>query len=414
MNYDPEKSRRVSVPLNRLSSPTNPAVAAETQPLHCLRNRSCQKVETVTLSPPLRVLIVDDSVIYRKVIRDALMQIDGVEVVGTASDGQVAIDFLRHTPVDLVTLDLEMPHVDGLGVLEHLQEHHPDMISIMLSAHTELGAARTLQALDRGAFDFILKPAGINPETNAEQLLRELRLKVHAAQHRRRSSAMESTSSIMRPKHQSQEPGLGQLGARTASLPPKIVVIGISTGGPAALSKLLPALPEKFPVPILIVQHMPPLFTKSLAEDLNRLSKLEIQEAVDNELVRPGQVRIAPGGKQMKIRRRNDYPQIIITDDPPVRSCRPSVDYLFTSTAETYHASTLGIVMTGMGDDGTAGCQAIRDQGGQVFAQDEASCVVYGMPKSVVQAGFANRICGLNDLSQAILQTVSRGAMICR
>lgn len=362
----------------------------------------------------MRVLVVDDSTVFRKVVRDALAAEPEFEVVGVAADGRKALEKIDLLRPDLVTLDVEMPELDGLGVLRELQSRPAPPAVIMLSSLTASGAVLTAQALRLGAFDFILKPSETSLERNVQTLRTKLaeRLKVLE----KRPAGKSGTGT---------EPGGdgGNVAAASAIQParcvpapaakvrPRIVAIGVSTGGPAALAKLLPKLPASLPVPVVVVQHMPPLFTKSMADDLNSSCALSVREALQGEVLQAGTVYVAPGGRQMKIISPEGRPRVEVTDDPPERGCRPSVDYMFRSVSEVYGPSVLAVVLTGMGDDGTAGCRLLKQRGARVVAQDEASCVVYGMPRQVVEAGLADVVCPLGEIDDVIQRSFSRGAV---
>lgn len=352
---------------------------------------------------PIRVLIVDDSVVYRKVVRDVLIDAPDVEVVGVAANGRIALESTRLLKPDLFTLDLEMPELDGLGVLAELKRRESGAGAIMLSALTESGAKLTTTALELGAFDFVLKPSGVDAAANAEQLRRDLLPKIAAFAKSRRA--------ISRPPSGAAVPAASF--AKSSSHAPEIVVIGVSTGGPAALAQLLPSLPSDFPLPIVIVQHMPPVFTRTLAEGLDQTCPLHVQEGEDGAAVAAGNVYIAPGGKQVKLARSMLHTTLRVTDDPPEKNCRPSVDYLFRSVAELYRGRALGVVMTGMGDDGTVGCRLLKRHGAKIVVQDAASSVVYGMPRSVVEAGLADVISPLDGIAGELKQAVA-GATLCR
>ncbi|WP_199193269.1 chemotaxis response regulator protein-glutamate methylesterase [Blastopirellula marina] len=360
----------------------------------------------------MRVLIVDDSTLFRKVVRDALAVCPGVEVVGVASDGKTALEKIDYYRPDLVTLDVEMPVLNGIEVLRELQTrpHRPEVI--MLSALTDQGAVCTTQALRLGAFDFVLKPSSqSNIEDSCQQLRSDLLPKVRVLQDRLANRQNRLEERVSDPKDIFvPTPGDKPFDASQAA----VVGIGISTGGPAALSNLLPKLPANLGVPLLIVQHMPPMFTKSLASDLNRASKITVCEAEEGQAILPGTAYIAPGGKQMKVVTENGAKVIHITDDPPERSCRPSVDYLFRSIAHEYGRKAMALVMTGMGDDGTLGCRLLKRHGCMVVAQDEKSCVVYGMPRQVVSSGLADKVVPLDQLHEVIQCAGVKGAGICR
>lgn len=354
----------------------------------------------------MRALVVDDSMLFRKVVRDALAQQPGVEVVGSAGDGRSALEKIDQLKPDVITLDLEMPGIDGLEVLRQLKTRPTPPAVIVISALTEAGAEMTTKALRLGAFDFVLKPNGPKLDENQARLQTELLPKIaHLAE--RKHIALETHVAPAKcdlAQHTTQHANIPQ---RT----PEIVAIGISTGGPSALHEMLPKLPAHLSVPIVIVQHMPPKFTKSLADDLNRHCALEVQEGQDATRLQPGHVYIAPGGRQMKIEQFPRGLEIRITDDPAEKSCKPSVDYLFRSLAEIMGPRVLAVIMTGMGDDGFQGCQILKRQGARVMAQERASCVVYGMPRQIVDHGLADMIRPLDAIADTIVEVVSGGVL---
>lgn len=396
---------------------------------------------------PLNCIVVDDSLIFRKVVRDCLKQIPDINVIDIASDGIKAIEKISEHRPDLITLDVEMPGCDGLDVLQEIRKRSIDSDVIMVSSQTGRAADATTRALALGAFDYVLKPNAGTPDQNMRELLAELTPKVEAIRRRRRrgsivvhqppqrkSTAFSSgrldadsrTKSIQessgRPQPSNYDAIRSAIDAphnrnksseELISTPVEVVVIGVSTGGPSALREILPLLPADLAVPVLIVQHMPPLFTASLARDLNDFSKIHVCEATHRQLIKPGTVYIAPGGSQMRVAGAGINRSIEITDDPPVRACRPSVDYLFESVARVYGASALAMVLTGMGNDGTAGCRAIKARGGHIIAQDEASSTVYGMPRQVVEAGLAQRIEPLQNIASTIVRAANKGNLVC-
>ncbi len=359
-----------------------------------------------------RTIVVDDSIIFRKAVRDCFNTIPDVEVVDVASDGESAINKILHHKPDLVTLDVEMPGIDGLGVLKAIKEAKLSTNVIMLSSHTSRGAATTTKALALGAFDFILKPSHTTYDLNVAELTKSLTSRVSVlAKIGRRSTIVPPTHSpLARPIASAQmmpEPSQ----RRRVSDRVDAVVIGISTGGPKALRDLLPTLPQKFSAPILIVQHMPPLFTATLADDLNKCCGLNVVEAEHGMPIRAGEVYIAPGGKQMRMGGFPGCFKIEITNDPAIKSCRPSVDYLFDSAAELVGKRLLAIVMTGMGDDGTDGSRNVRRCGGTVWAQDEASSTVFGMPRRVIESGLADAVFPLNDIGRELCRQVNKSVV---
>jgi two-component system, chemotaxis family, protein-glutamate methylesterase/glutaminase len=355
----------------------------------------------------VRALVVDDSMLFRKVVRDALAQQPGVEVVGSAGDGRSALEKIDQLKPDVITLDLEMPGIDGLEVLRQLKTRPSPPAVIVISALTEAGAEMTTKALRLGAFDFVLKPNGPKLDENQARLQTELLPKLeHLAE--RKHIALEVQAAPAKCD-------LAQHAPQHASMPmraPEIIAIGISTGGPSALHEMLPKLPASLSVPIVIVQHMPPKFTKSLADDLNRHCALEVQEGVDGTRLQPGHVYLAPGGHQMKVEQFPRGLELRVTDDPAEKSCKPSVDYLFRSLADIMGPRVLAVIMTGMGDDGFVGCQILKRHGALVMAQDRASCVVYGMPRQIVEHGLADIIRPLDAIADTITEAVC-GGMVC-
>lgn len=371
----------------------------------------------------LRVLVVDDSALYRKIVGQALSGIPGVEVVGTAPDGKIALQKIDHLHPDLLTLDLEMPGLGGLDVLRELRQQSSAVGAIMVSAFTGQGAQATVSALQLGAFDFVLKPAGPDPAANAARLRDDLAGKIEAFARTRAIQQILRQPAVPAPAATAvaASPADDALGIadrlhRIAARPVRVraVAIGISTGGPRALGDMLPQLPADLAAPVLIVQHMPPLFTRSLAEDLNRRCPLRVREAADQQPVVPGEILIAPGGRQMKVEEAAGGICIRITDDPPEHSCRPSVDYLFRSIAAVYGGESLGVIMTGMGNDGTQGCRLLKQKGASIIAQDAASCVVFGMPKEPIEQGIADVVAPLDKIAAEIVRLAGKRSIECK
>ncbi|NOZ38791.1 MAG: chemotaxis response regulator protein-glutamate methylesterase [Planctomycetes bacterium] len=357
----------------------------------------------------IKALVVDDSALYRKFVSSVLQDIPGVEVIGTAINGRAGLEKIASLKPDLITLDMEMPELDGLGLLRGLTDSKLEVATIMISSLTEAGAKTTNEALQLGAFDFVLKPTGKSPDASRDQLKADLAPKINAfvSSRQRRSHIPQSQVS---PK--SSADAVDRMVRRVSQVfkKPKILGIGISTGGPAALNRMLPKLPANFPCPIVIVQHMPPKFTKSLADDLNRKCKLEVLEAANGMIPKAGQILIAPGGSQMRVLKLNELPRVQITDDPPERNCKPAVDYLFRSLAQSFGDEAMAAVLTGMGDDGTVGCKLMKSKGAMIMVQDEASCVVYGMPRSVFEAGVADQVVPLDRIASSLVTATTRGA----
>lgn len=375
----------------------------------------------------IRVLVVDDSVVIRRLVTHALEEDAEIAVVGTASNGSIALQRIPQYNPDVLTLDIEMPEMDGLAVLDELVRNgQPQVEIIVVSALSRRGSDLTMRALEKGAFDFICKPEAATPEKSREALLQELAPRVRAAAHRVEvRSILRGNSRPARPDlaalaAQSQraqaEPGLHDVPSRMRrlSLPrkPEIVLIGVSTGGPAALAQLLPAIPHDIGVPILIVQHMPAIFTKSLADSLATKCAVEVREAAHGEFPQPNTAYIAPGGRQMRlVRGLENRPVLELTDDPPENNCRPAVDYLFRSAANHFPGGSMAVILTGMGSDGTIGLRLLKRHGCFVIAQDETSSVVYGMPKAAVDAGVADVILPLSSIAARIGAVVKGGLL---
>jgi two-component system chemotaxis response regulator CheB len=355
-----------------------------------------------------RVLVVDDTSIFRRIVSDALSGIPGVEVVGTASNGKLALARLATLKPDLITLDIEMPEMNGIEMLAAMRGTGCKASVVMLSSLTVKGGEMTIQALEGGAFDFITKPEGRSPEESLGRLRDSLRPIVQALARQREirsilktpaAKAPAPTSAILPPAAAIRTP------SRTG---PPIVLIGVSTGGPTALAEVLPAWPLKIGAPVFIVQHMPPLFTEALAQRLQSKSAIRVKEAQNGETAQADCVYLAPGGKQMKLARgSNGEIAIRITDDPPENACRPSVDYLFRSAALHFPGRSIAAILTGMGNDGTAGTRLLKRSGSFTIAQDEASCVVFGMPREAILAGVIDSVVPLNKIADAILRAIA-------
>jgi two-component system chemotaxis response regulator CheB len=351
----------------------------------------------------VRVLIVDDTAFYRKVLRDVLSTIEGVEVVGTSSNGRLALQQAEVLRPDLMTLDLEMPEMNGIDVLKALKRLSSPIRAIMVSSHTEVGANETIEALQEGAFDFIVKPLA---ESSAEgsRLLREaLATRIGAFVQIGRLHGVASGMTPMR-KVSASTPIATKSTSAAVDIPwtCEAVGIGISTGGPEALRQVIPQLPADLPVPVFIVQHMPAVFTKSLANSLGGVSMLKVVEAEHGMVAGAGTVFIAPGGRQMGIACEGGRITVQITDDPPENSCQPAVDYLFRSMARVYRRNCLAVIMTGMGHDGSEGCRLLHRLGAKIIAQDEYTCVVFGMPRLPIQEGLPEEILPLPNIAGAI------------
>ncbi len=368
----------------------------------------------------LRVLVVDDTIVYRKAVSDIIAEIPGVELAGVAHNGKIALSKIQTLKPDILTLDIEMPEMNGIEVLAELQKNYPGVGAVMLSTLTSEGSEMTLRALELGAFDFILKPQSKNQIEGKKEIKAALEPILKAFARSRFASSLISRRGVIPPAVSSlkksfvgqQTPAkvLRPLAQKPAIRRGKseIVAIGVSTGGPNALNQMLPKLPGDLGVPVLIVQHMPPVFTKSLASSLDKKCALTVKEAVEGENILPNIVYIAPGGKQMKLVASTDglHRRIKITDDPPENSCRPSVDYLFRSVADYYVGRATAVIMTGMGSDGTQGLGILKDKAAFTIGQDEASCIVYGMPKAPAELGYLDVVVPLSKIADEIVNSV--------
>ena len=351
----------------------------------------------------IKVLIADDSVVFRHVLSDVLGSLPDVEVVGQASDGKQAVQKVAALKPDLVTLDMEMPEMDGLTVLDTLRDAGTLPAVIVVSSLTQEGGWLTMQALQKGALDFITKPDTTNAEASRKAMSDELVPRLRALAPKlsvKPTLGGQPQAAPVTPSATAQP-----LPRRPSSIDkPEMILIGVSTGGPNALAELLPALPANLGLPIFIVQHMPPIFTHTLAQSLDGKCQLTVAEAQDKSVAAPNHVYVAPGGRQMRLGTgANGRPIIQITDDPPENNCRPAVDYLFRSAANHFPGKSLAVILTGMGSDGTLGLRLLKRHGCYVIAQDEASSVVYGMPKAARTAGVVDTVQPLDNIAAAIV-----------
>lgn len=380
----------------------------------------------------LKVLIVDDTALYRRILSDVLDGFPEVEVVGTAPHGRLALAKLEQNPADLVLLDVEMPEMDGPETLREIRQHHRSTAVIMISGSNLIAVNYTVQALEMGALDFIRKPEGVSADASRAELRDLLRPLIRHVQTRvnlNRVDAPEPVKSAPVVRFRSEIRSEPMLLGRPPALPTRpptpsrqapapsrfdVVGIGVSTGGPNALLEVIPHLPKDLPVPVLLVQHMPPIFTASLAEHLNQKSLLEVREAQEGEPVAAGRVYIAPGGKHMVIRRRTQSDGVEgfiigLNENPPENSCRPSVDVLFRSLAANFDGNMLSVVMTGMGNDGCEGVRAMKRRGCHCITQSEETCVVYGMPFAVDEAELSDERVPLDRIADRIASLVWKG-----
>jgi two-component system chemotaxis response regulator CheB len=345
----------------------------------------------------IRVLVVDDSALMRKMIPLILSRENGIEVVGTAMDGEFALKKITELAPDVVTLDVDMPNMDGLTALQVIVKDF-NIPVILVSSLTREGAETALKGLETGAFDFVAKPddaISVRISSIADELVSKIR-----------------AASLSRPRHRelriatSTRRWLGRRASPTAASE-KVVVIGISTGGPQALTEVLPLIPTGFAASVLVVQHMPEGFTELFARRLDALCNVSVKEAADGDSIRPGRILIAPGGRHLKVKRTPFGLVSVISQSPPVSGHRPSATVLFRSVAEEIGDKAIGVLMTGMGDDGAEGLGAIRERGGATIAQDEATSVIYGMPKVAVEKGFAREVLGLHEIIPRIVEMVT-------
>ena len=387
---------------------------------------------------PIRVFIVDDSVVIRRLLTDAISADPMCEVAGTASNGAIALEKLDRDLPDVVTLDIEMPVMDGLETLRELRKRHPRLPVVMLSTLTERGARATLDALASGANDFVAKPANVGSVTEGiaaiqNELLPRLkaltgtRSTASGATARSQASggstrpaggpasAVRGSSAVPSPAARS---AVGQstpaaIAPRTrfgVAPRPSVIVIGVSTGGPNALTEVWRSLPTELRVPIVIVQHMPPVFTELLAKRLDDVGTIPVVQAIDGAELQAGRAYLAPGDHHLVIEGHEPALRLRLNQDPPENSCRPSVDPLFRSAVNVYGANVLGLILTGMGSDGLSGARAIRSAGGVILAQDEATSVVWGMPGAVVRAGLADVVVPLDAVASELVARCSKSS----
>jgi two-component system chemotaxis response regulator CheB len=347
-----------------------------------------------------RILVVDDSALTRRMITMALEQVPDFEVVGTAPNGRIALGKIDHLDPDVITLDIEMPDMDGLETLKAIRAKHHRARVIMFSTLTERGGKATLEALSLGADDYATKTSwegaagssGRSMPSLRQELVPKIRDLLRWERPAATTAAVTAPPAVRPPR----------------KLTRRALVVGISTGGPAALSEIIPHFPANFPAPVLIVQHMPAVFTRLLAERLCLISQLEVREAQDGDIVAPGRILIAPGDRHLRVKKRGGTVVAALDHGPAENACRPAADVLFRSAADVWGGGVVAAILTGMGHDGLQGIRTLSDLGAYVVAQDEASSVVWGMPGAVVGAGLAHSVVSLGNIVDEIAKQFSR------
>jgi two-component system chemotaxis response regulator CheB len=373
----------------------------------------------------ISVLVVDDSVVVRRLITDALADEAGLQVVGTAANGQIALSKIDSLKPDIVTMDIEMPVMDGITTVKELRKRHPRLPVIMFSTLSAAGATATLDALAAGASDYVTKPANVGSVAQSMRSVREQMVpRIHAlcAKPSGRVAGLPGpppprpagVQALTRPP----AAGAPRVTAPIAAAPRagagtgrvEVITVGCSTGGPDALTQVLRSMPAALPVPIVVVQHMPPVFTKMFAERLHKASPLTVVEATADMTLTPGTVYVAPGDFHLEVQRTAAATvRTRLTTAPPENFCRPAVDVLFRSVERVYGGNALALVLTGMGQDGRAGCEVLRARGVEVVVQDEASSVVWGMPGAVVGAGLADVVLPIGEIAAHLTSRLGAG-----
>lgn len=353
------------------------------------------------MSSPIRVLVVDDSAFTRKIISDMLNADPDITVVDVARNGAVGVEKARSLKPDVITLDVEMPVMNGLEALEIIMKEIPTPV-VMLSALTQEGAATTLEALEMGAVEFVPKPSGsivLSVDEIRDIVIEKVKLAAKARLRPQRAGYQSEKTKMRRGPLKTTREGLPRRGECSDA----VVVIGTSTGGPSALGRVLPVLPADIPAGLLVVQHMPSGFTKSLAARLNDQCQIEVREADEGDGIERGKALVAPGGYHMVVKANG---KVRLSNAPLRNGVRPAIDNTMESAADIYGNKLVGVVLTGMGRDGAEGMAAIKASGGKTIAEHESTCVIYGMPKAVIERGLADVIVPLDDVGEAIIRSV--------
>lgn len=361
------------------------------------------------MASPIRLLLCDDSSVMRRLIKTALQIDPSLEVVCEAKHGRDAVEKMHDARPDVVIMDVEMPVMDGIDAVREIRKDYPHLPIIMFSSLTSRGAEATLDAIEAGATDFSTKPANVG---HVGAAMRHVQYGLIPKIHQWSNRGTNPPFPAMPEMHPEPAPivapppeaTVAQATHETAAA----IGIGVSTGGPKALATLLSALPLDFPAPILVAQHMPPVFTRLLAERLAAQKGHRVREAVHNEEVRPGDILIAPGDYHLMVRRDEHGVYTKLNQEEPENSCRPSVDPLFRSMAQCYGTDCVGLVLTGMGRDGEGGARELKKLGGRIIVQDEASSVVWGMPGNLVRNGLADQVVPLDQLANTLVRSVRR------
>jgi two-component system chemotaxis response regulator CheB len=360
-----------------------------------------------SMESPIRVLVVDDSVVMRQLITRMLTGEPDFDVVGTARNGNDAVKKTEQLKPNLITLDIEMPELDGLGALRIIKQRFPEIRVIMCSSLTECGAAVTMDALLAGADDYVTKAySGEMAESAYNALKDSLIGKIRQLFRKRELASKGRTIPALRPDIPAAAPFQSSLVCLQSKPTPKVLAIGVSTGGPAALAEIVPMIPADFSLPIAIVQHMPPLFTQLLAERLTKISNLSVVEAKQGTRMQIGQAIVAPGNYHMRMVRRESDIRVELNQESHENSCRPAVDVLFRSIAEASGGSAIAVILTGMGQDGLLGVRVLKDLGASVIVQDSQTSVVWGMPGAVANAKLADMVLPLKEIVPAILRLI--------